>query len=87
MTPVHLNRVLQDLRRKGLIEFESQVLTVLDPPRLKKLARFEADYLHLVRTAARDQDVSERAGDLVSPSAHGVVASVVNKVKNRFSSE
>ena len=65
LTPVHVNRMLQQLRSEGLIEFKNKTLCVLDPARLKKVARFEANYLHLNRTEQRTGEVSGRAGDLV----------------------
>ena len=64
MTPVHVNRTLQRLRANGLIEFANKRLAVLDPKRLKQVACFESNYLHLERTE-RETDVSHRAGDLV----------------------
>jgi CRP-like cAMP-binding protein len=67
MTPVHVNRTLQQLRDEGLIEFRNKVLRVLDPPGLKQAARFETNYLHLTRTEQGDLAVSDRAGDLVDP--------------------
>ncbi|WP_375458306.1 Crp/Fnr family transcriptional regulator [uncultured Enterovirga sp.] len=65
MTPVHLGRILGELRDEGLLEWRRRVLTVHDPAGLKRVARFEADYLHLDRTEARDGNVAERAGDLI----------------------
>ncbi|UVI39160.1 Crp/Fnr family transcriptional regulator [Qipengyuania spongiae] len=49
VTPVHLNRTLQELRRQKLIELESRQLTILDLDRLRDLAMFELGYLHLDR--------------------------------------
>jgi CRP-like cAMP-binding protein len=68
MTPIHANRTLQQLRSEGLIELKNKSLTILDPPRLKKVAQYESSYLHLVRTKERDNEVAYRAGDLISPS-------------------
>lgn len=65
MTPVHFNRVLQELRSDGLVEFRAKTLRVLDPVRLKAVAQFNSNYLHLDRTEAGDGQVAERAGDLV----------------------
>ena len=52
LSNVHLNRTLQELRRQGLIEFRYRRLTILDLPRLKALAEFKANYLHLGERAA-----------------------------------
>lgn len=47
MTPVYVNRTLQDLRREGLIQLEQKCLTVLDFDRLQQLALFDAGYLRI----------------------------------------
>jgi CRP-like cAMP-binding protein len=86
MTPVHVNRMLQQLRSQGLIELTGKVLTVLDPKGLQQLAKYESSYLHLVRTERRDPEVSQRAGDLVSASPHGLFHDAAEKVKSVFGS-
>lgn len=65
LTPVHVNRTLQQLRADGLVEFRGKLLTVKDPAGLKRLGRFSSNYLHLRRTEAGDAEVAARAGDLV----------------------
>ncbi len=60
MTPMHVNRTLQGLRSEGLIELRGKVLTVLDPKRLKKVAQYETNYLHLIRTEQRDRGYAIR---------------------------
>ncbi|MDB5454295.1 MAG: Crp/Fnr family transcriptional regulator [Caulobacteraceae bacterium] len=65
MTPMHVNRTLKQLRHDGIVEFRQGRVTIPDPAQLKKVARFEADYLHLMRTDKGSSDVSARAGDLV----------------------
>ena len=72
---IHVNRTLQELRSQGLVKLKNKVLTVLDPRGLKKVAQYQANYLHLTRTEERDMEVSDRAADLVSPSS-------VDKVKS-----
>lgn len=47
ITSVHVNRTLQELRRDGLIELASRKLRILDIERLKRLAMFNPNYLHL----------------------------------------
>ena len=49
LTTVSVNRVLQDLRRSNLITLKSRVLTVPDPAKLKAVAMFNPNYLHLDR--------------------------------------
>ncbi len=81
ITPVHVNRMLQQLRSEGLVELRGKVLTVLDVDRLKEVGQFEANYLHLTRTEKRDPEVAGRAGDLVEPEQEGLLQGAVNKVK------
>ncbi|WP_019906531.1 Crp/Fnr family transcriptional regulator [Methylobacterium sp. 77] len=52
MTTVHVNRSLQELRRRGLIELKGKNLRILDWPRLKSLAEFKAGYLRLGEQSA-----------------------------------
>jgi hypothetical protein len=68
MTTAHLNRTIQQLRVEGLIEVRNREISILDPKRLREAARYETNYLHLIRTEQRDGEVSGRAGDLVAPS-------------------
>jgi CRP-like cAMP-binding protein len=53
LSNVHVNRSLQVLRRRGLIELKGRRLTILNLPRLRATAEFKSNYLHLgERTAA-----------------------------------
>ena len=83
MTSVHVNRTLQELRAEGLIELKGKTLTVLDPGRLKKVAKYETNYLHLIRTEEQDGEVSGRAGDLVTKD-RGMIQEGIEKVKTAF---
>jgi CRP-like cAMP-binding protein len=65
MTTVHANRTLQKLRDEGLIELRGKTLTVLDPKRLKSVAGFNANYLHLDRAHDPRGGLAGRVGDLV----------------------
>lgn len=47
LTPVHVNRTLQQLRRDGLIELSDRRLKLCDPARLAAAAAFDPAYLHL----------------------------------------
>jgi CRP-like cAMP-binding protein len=49
LTVVHVNRTLQELRRKGLVEFENRHLTILDRMGLEGIAEFDPNYLYLER--------------------------------------
>jgi CRP-like cAMP-binding protein len=46
LSSVHVNRVVQELRRGGLIGMRKQSVALLDLPRLMKLADFDPLYLH-----------------------------------------
>lgn len=46
MTAVHLNRVLQSMRRDRLIRTHSRSITIENRPELEALAGFDAAYLH-----------------------------------------
>lgn len=47
LSTVHVNRVLQELRGRGLISLSGGSLTIHDWEGLKKVAGFDAAYLHL----------------------------------------
>jgi CRP-like cAMP-binding protein len=51
-TPVHVNRVFQQLRAEGLIETQGTRLRIPDWDRLKQVGEFDPTYLHLVREDA-----------------------------------
>lgn len=51
LTPVHVNRTIQDLRRRNLISLESRRVDILDFAALKGLAEFEDTYLYLEKMA------------------------------------
>ncbi|MGF7152075.1 CRP-like cAMP-binding protein [Sphingomonas zeicaulis] len=46
MTPVHLNRVLKDLRLGGAMNLERGRLLITDPQQLIEIAGFDENYLH-----------------------------------------
>ena len=47
LTSVHVNRTLQELRRKGLIELEKQRVTIPDLKALQDVAQFDPAYLYI----------------------------------------
>ncbi|HET7817150.1 MAG TPA: Crp/Fnr family transcriptional regulator [Sphingomicrobium sp.] len=49
LTAVHVNRTLQELRRRGLITLEDRRLIILDRAALGKVAEFDPLYLYLER--------------------------------------
>jgi CRP-like cAMP-binding protein len=52
LTTVHVNRVLGDIRREGLITMARGAYTALDWDRLQELGEFEPSYLHMDKAAA-----------------------------------
>lgn len=53
LSPVHVNRVIQQLRDMGLISWKGRELAILDEARLREFAGFDPNYLHLIRRSAR----------------------------------
>jgi len=53
ITPVHVNRVLKDLRKQSLIALQGKFLKVLDWEGLQAAGEFDPTYLHLVKKQAR----------------------------------
>jgi CRP-like cAMP-binding protein len=49
LTPVHVNRTLQALRREELLELNNRRLTILDLAGLERIADFDPYYLYLDR--------------------------------------
>ncbi len=52
LSVVHINRVLQELRTRKLVEFRGKALAVLDWDGLKHAGGFDPDYLHQAVPAA-----------------------------------
>ncbi|MDB5506187.1 MAG: Crp/Fnr family transcriptional regulator [Devosia sp.] len=49
LSPVHTNRVLQELRSRALLSWQGSTVKLLDREALRKLAEFDDIYLHRVR--------------------------------------
>lgn len=49
LTPVHVNRVIQRLRKDGLLELSKHLVRLADAPRLQALGDFDELYLHQTR--------------------------------------
>jgi CRP-like cAMP-binding protein len=45
VTPVHVNRILKELRAEGLIELKGERLNVPDWEKLKEVRKFDPTYL------------------------------------------
>lgn len=46
ISAIHMSRTLTDLREGGVVDFNRGRITILDEEKLKKLARFDPDYLY-----------------------------------------
>ena len=66
LTPVHVNRVLMTLRRRGLVSLYRQRLIVADLPALGTIAGFESDYLGCPVRESFDQ--CNRSSAVTDPS-------------------
>ena len=49
ISPVHVNRTLQELRKDKIVQLSRRSLRILDRPALEEAARFDPTYLHLER--------------------------------------
>jgi CRP-like cAMP-binding protein len=47
MTPVHINRMLRELRERGLMRFSRGKVTIMDLPALRRLCEFDPAYLFI----------------------------------------
>jgi CRP-like cAMP-binding protein len=65
LTTVHVNRTLKKLRDEKLVAWKGKVVTIFEPERLKEVAGFNANYLHLARAHDQREHVGDRLGDLV----------------------
>lgn len=46
LTPVHVNRMLRELRERGLLHMQSSTVTILDRPSLYRMCEFDPGYLY-----------------------------------------
>jgi CRP-like cAMP-binding protein len=60
LSAVHVNRVLMDMRSKGLITLRNQQLTLLDYESLRSISGFDARYLHLDGVTGPSFTIAER---------------------------
>jgi CRP-like cAMP-binding protein len=65
LTPVHVNRTLKQLRDDGMIELKGRVLKVVDPQGLRRVARFNPNYLHLRKAEEGIRGEADKVSDLV----------------------
>lgn len=58
MTPVHVNRTLQELRARGLLHWKKRHVEIPNLAALREIAFFNSNYLHLEREG-RELDANE----------------------------
>jgi CRP-like cAMP-binding protein len=56
LSAVHVNRTLMELRRSGLVSFQSKQLIIHDYASLRRAAGFDPEYLYLAHGAAGSDD-------------------------------
>ena len=72
LTPVHVNRVLQGLRKDGVLDFRRSIVTMNDVERVAAMSAFDPLYLHY--ESARDErphDPPEAEADRPAASPQG----------------
>jgi CRP-like cAMP-binding protein len=52
MSAIHANRVIQELRTRGVVQWENRHVRIVDWKQLRDIAGFAPDYLHLKRPGA-----------------------------------
>jgi CRP-like cAMP-binding protein len=62
LSPVHVNRTLQELRRQKLITLDDGTLTIQNLQALEELSFFNAEYLHQDYRADKPRDVEREGG-------------------------
>ena len=65
LSPLHVSRTLKQMREDGLLHISKKRLAVLAADRLREVAGFNPNYLHLKRTVNNDRSVAGRAADLL----------------------
>lgn len=58
MTPVHVNRILKELRVAGAMTLKRGHLSIIDPVRLVQIAGFDENYLHRRKAVAFSRELS-----------------------------
>lgn len=58
MTPVHVNRILKELREAGAMTLKRGHLTITDPLKLVQIAGFDENYLHRRKAVAFNRELA-----------------------------
>jgi CRP-like cAMP-binding protein len=73
LTPVHVNRVLKELGRLGLIRRDKRSVEILDWDRLERIGDFNTRYLHLAGGGGRPASLQRDDSSGVASDGKGVV--------------
>jgi CRP-like cAMP-binding protein len=57
MTPVHVNRILKELRVAGAMRIRRRKLSIVDPVKLVQIAGFDENYLHRRKAVAFSREL------------------------------
>jgi CRP-like cAMP-binding protein len=76
LTPVHMNRILQQFRRDGLVRLKQRQLALLDIGRLMEIAAFDGSYLHLGGAPEDTQRLFDRLDRERPPAVQGTPGTV-----------
>lgn len=71
-TPVHVNRVLQELRSANLVKLGHRRLTILDEIGLQQLAKFDPQYLYMQNVRPRGASVIDSKPLMSKPTRPSV---------------
>ena len=74
LTPVHVNRVVQELRRSGLIKLSKHVVSLADAERLMQLGDFDNTYLHQEERVPQLNGRTPQSNSSTEPSPSGAPA-------------
>jgi CRP-like cAMP-binding protein len=67
LTTSYVNRILQDLRKRGLVHLRDHILEILRPEELARLAGFKPDYLHVFPQMSNARSPVTPFGDIAVP--------------------
>jgi CRP-like cAMP-binding protein len=71
LSPVHVNRILKDLRRDGVVAWSNYVIRILDWDRLVEIGEFNASYLGTASDASPATGTSAKTQESASSQAAG----------------
>jgi CRP-like cAMP-binding protein len=67
LTTSYVNRIIQDLRQRGLVRLRDHILEILRPEELARLAGFKPDYLQFFPQMANPPAADASLGEAIAP--------------------